>query len=181
MIINKEVISKLDPCKDRFKNFIKFYGNKDFSIKQFMGLKNITHKDKLWVAFRLLPKDKIALVAADIAELVLNIYERQYPNDLRPRKAIEAARSGGAGCDSVANSYYAANSAYAAYAAYADNAANVAYASYVAYVASIANVANVASYAYSVAFFAASAASNKNAMEKKQRTILIRYLLTQLP
>ena len=38
--------------------------------------------------------DKIArLIAADLAESVLHIYEGQYPKDSRPRAAIEAART----------------------------------------------------------------------------------------
>jgi hypothetical protein len=49
--------------------------------------------DTLW-AFRAVEgKDKeIRLFATDCAEMVLPIYEKQYPNDNRPRKAIQAAR-----------------------------------------------------------------------------------------
>jgi hypothetical protein len=104
MKINLELISKLEPCKDRLDNYVNFYGNKDFTPAQFMGLKNITQNDKMWVTMRLIPKDKLRLVAADIAETVLHIYESQYPNDSRPRKAIEAARSGD-------NNAYAASAA----------------------------------------------------------------------
>ena len=50
-------------------------------------------EDTLW-AFRAVEgKDKdIRLFAADCAELVLPIYEKEYPNDDRPRRAIQAAR-----------------------------------------------------------------------------------------
>ena len=50
-------------------------------------------KHTLW-AFRAVDgKDKeIRLFAADCAEMVLPIYEKEYPNDYRPRKAIHAAR-----------------------------------------------------------------------------------------
>ena len=49
--------------------------------------------DTIW-AFRAVEgKDKeIRLFAADCAELVLPIFEKQYPNDDRPRKAIQAVR-----------------------------------------------------------------------------------------
>lgn len=74
----------------------------------------------------------LRLFAADCAEHVLHIFESQYPNDDRPRKAIEAARrfaSGGIGGDELeqarrAAANAAANAADAAYAAYA--AANAA-------------------------------------------------------
>jgi hypothetical protein len=65
------------------------------------------------VAFKLIPKDKLRLVAADIAETILHIYESKYPGDLRPRKAIEAARKGD-------------RNAYAAARAATDAAANAA-------------------------------------------------------
>ena len=111
------------------------------------------------------------------AEEVLPIFESKFPEDRRPREAIEAAKA----ClkdptDADANVAYAAayaasraaaNVAYAA--AYAD--ANVAYAAayaanvaYVAYAAAYAasraaNVAYAAAYAANVAYVAADAAS----------------------
>lgn len=93
MIIDNDIIEALNPCKDRYLNYILHYKNSSHTPKQFMRLKNITHRDKLWIAFHLMPKDKIRFAAADIAELVLPIFEKKYPNDDRPRKAIEAARS----------------------------------------------------------------------------------------
>jgi hypothetical protein len=131
-MINKNKIAKLEPCKDRFDNFVKHYGDREFTVRQFMGLKSITHKDKLWVAFRSMPKDNIRLAAADIAELVLGVYEAKCPDDKSPRLAIEAARRGDKdaaadAADAAANAAYAADAASAsAYAAYA--AANAAYA-----------------------------------------------------
>ena len=90
----------------------------------------------------------LRLYAADCAERVLGLYEKQYPKDDRPRKAIQAARDFANGLitkDAVNAAYgwaaanaayaapnaaaYAANAAYAAtYAANAANAANAAYA-----------------------------------------------------
>ncbi len=125
MLINKSTIASLNPCKDRFDNFLKFYENKEFTLRQFMGLKNITHDDKMWVAFRSMPREAVVAAAADIAESVLHIYEAAYPKDDRPRKAIEAARSGDK--DAAADAANAADAAAAAYAnaaaAYAANAA----------------------------------------------------------
>ena len=46
----------------------------------------------IWLAIRLpnIDENKLHLLACDIARTVLPIYENQYPNDDRPRKAIEA-------------------------------------------------------------------------------------------
>ena len=79
--------------------------------------------------------DKVAMVrfAADCAAHVLKLFEAKYPDDGRPRKAIEAARAWAR----EPNATNATNAAYAAYAtaAYAANATNAAYATnaYAAY------------------------------------------------
>ena len=143
-MINKDVISKLNPCKDRFDNYIKFYSSKTHTKAQFLGLKNITHSDKVWVAVRLLSNNKLRFFLADIAELVLPIFEAKYPNDLRPRLAIEAARSktmtANAICDAAHAAHAAARDAHAASVAsyYAASCAGhaayaAAYAAYAAY------------------------------------------------
>ena len=148
LMISQTNISKLKPCKDRFDNYVKFYDNREFTPRQFMGLKNITHKDKLWVAFRMLPSDKVRIVAGEIAKSVLHIYESKYPNDNRPRKAIEAVLTGKS--DAAADAAYAADAADAAANAAAD-AADAAYAA--AYAAAAADAA-----AYAYAYAAADAA-----------------------
>jgi len=49
--------------------------------------------DTIWALLAVDGKDKeIRLFAADCAEMVLPIYEKYYPNDNRPRLAIQAAR-----------------------------------------------------------------------------------------
>jgi hypothetical protein len=95
-MITLETIKALKPCKDRLDNYVKHYSEKSFTHGQFMGLKNITPEDKIWAALRLMPQAKLRFAAADIAESVLDIYEAKYPNDNRPRLAIEAARNGSA-------------------------------------------------------------------------------------
>jgi hypothetical protein len=90
-------------------------------------------------------KDKETKVALAIkaAELVLPIWEYYYPNDERPRKAIEAAKSGNADA-----AYAAANVAEDAIADNTDNAA--AYVAYAAW--------NLAYAAYSLVYAASNAA-----------------------
>jgi hypothetical protein len=87
----------------------------------------------LWLASAFdvtLDKPSLVTFAADCAERVLPIFEKRYPNDSRPRKAVEAARTW-VTCPSPENrAAYAADAAYAAaaYAAYAAYAADAAYA-----------------------------------------------------
>jgi hypothetical protein len=159
--VTNELIKSLNPCKARHDNYLKFYTNKEYSKAQFLGLKNISHSDKLWVAFRLMPKDNIRLACADIAESVLHIFEAKYPDDKRPRLAIEAARRGNAVAAYAANTAAAAANAAAAYAANA-NAYAAAYAAYAAAYAANAAAANAAyAYAADAAYaYAADAAAN---------------------
>jgi hypothetical protein len=175
-MITLETIKALKPCKDRLDNYVKHYSERSFTHGQFMGLKNITQKDKIWVALRLIPQAKLRFAAADIAESVLDIYEAKYPNDNRPRLAIEAARNGSA---DDARAAYAARAAYdaaaaaaaaaahdAAYAAHAAaRAAHAAYAAYAAYDA-------VAAAAHDAAARACGAKPNH---EKVIRKIILRY------
>ncbi len=131
--------------------------------------------EALWALVRVCPDGKRIAVefASDCAERVLCIWEARYPDDDRPRKAIEAARGGSAEAYAAANvayaaAYAAANVAYSAYSAatatvYADaakaaaNAAEAYAAANVAYAAAYA-AANVAYSAYSAANAAYSAA-----------------------
>lgn len=166
--INRLNIAKLNPCKDRLDNFVKFYGDRLFTKGQFMGLKNITQKDKLWVAFRSMSTKNIKLAAADIAESVLYIYESKFPNDDRPRKAIEAARR------NTSSAYVAA---FDAANTTADLAASLT--AYAAAYAAAADATDAADYATTTAVYAANAAAkNQNAkliQEKLIRKIILKY------
>ena len=143
MKISKSVIETLNPCKDRFDACVEHYGDREFTTRQFMGLKHVVQSDKLWVAFRLMPKENIALAAADIAESVLHLYESEYPNDDRPRKAIEAARSGDAE-KAIADADAAAKVAYANAVNAVNAAAAYAAADAAAYAAAYATAASAA-------------------------------------
>jgi hypothetical protein len=111
----------------------------------------------------------LRLFAADCAEHVLGIYEKQYPKDEHPRKSIQAARD-------FANGLIDANAANAASndAAYAANAASAsAYAANAAYAAAnaasanaastAANAASASAYAANAAYAASTAANAANA------------------
>jgi hypothetical protein len=180
-MITLETIKALKPCKDRLDNYVKHYSEKSFTHGQFMGLKNITPEDKIWVALRLIPQAKLRFAAADIAESVLDIYEAKYPNDNRPRLAIEAARNGSADDAHAAAAHDAAyaaaahDAAHAAYAAFA--AAHAAYAARAARAARAAYAARAARAAHDAyaAAAAARACGAKPNHEKVIRKIILRY------
>jgi len=111
--------------------------------------------------------DKIKSVKLSIfaAEKVVDIYEKEYPKDYRPRKAIEAAKKylENPSAYAAARAAYAASSAYAA-ASSAYAAARAAYAASSAYAAAYAaSSAYAAAYAASSAARAAYAASSASA------------------
>jgi hypothetical protein len=174
MIVTKEYLESLNPCKDRFDHYLNHYSNWQGTLEEFLDLSELTHDDKKWVFVRSIEKDRLRLVAADFAERVLHIYESKYPNDYRPRKAIEAARSG----SKYAAAYAAAAYAAAAYvAAYAADAAAYA-AAHAAHAAADAAYAYAAAYAAETAAYAARAACRKDE-DQAQIEIMKRYAREQ--
>jgi hypothetical protein len=171
-IITDDFLKSLEPCKDRLDNYLDHYSGKEFSILEFVELDNITWSDKFWVLWNhdFLTVTQQRLLACDFAEHVLHLFENQYPDDDRPRKAIIAARDS-ADAEAAASAYVAAYAAAraadagraadaaardaadaAADAAYAARAARAAYAAYAA-----ANAAYAAAYtAYAAAYTAAA-------------------------
>jgi hypothetical protein len=108
--------------------------------------------------------DQRAMVryAADCAAHVLPAFEKKYPKDNRPRKAIQVARKW-ARSPSEKNAYAAAAAARVAYAAAYD--AYAVEAAYAAYAAAYAAYAVEAAYA---AYAAAYAADEKRAWQVKR-------------
>ncbi len=110
----------------------------------------------------------LRLYAADCAERVLGLYEKQYPKDDRPRKAIQAARdfangliTKDAAAKAATNAAYAAACANGAYAA-VNAAFNAAYyaASNAASAAAYTTAAGASYAAYTAAAAAGYAAAN---------------------
>lgn len=92
MKINKEIVKNLAPNRGLHDNYLKFYGDKEFTKAQFMGLKNIRHEYKLWVASRLMTKEQNVNMAIEAAESVLPILEDRYPDDKGPRQSIDISK-----------------------------------------------------------------------------------------
>ena len=146
-------------CSKKIRDAISYVQGGVLAEVEVKG-KHIEKDDKeAWQGMRLVKvwkwqkKDSVA-IAIYCAELVIDIFEKKYPKDDRPRKAIEAAKAWlkdpteenriAAYAASAANAAYAvANAAYAATAA-ANAAANAAYAASAASVAIAAIVATAA-------------------------------------
>jgi len=113
--------------------------------------------DANWLITRTMNKKQCVEYAIYAAEQVLNIFEKKYHNDSRPRIAIAAAKSYlETPCRKTKKEAYAAYAAYAAYDAAADAAYAAAYAAYAAYDAA----ADAAYAAYDAAADAAYAADD---------------------
>jgi hypothetical protein len=84
------------PCENGWNNLLNHLGktqadDEPLSIAAILQSNGI--RDAVWALCAVEGKDKeIRLFVADCAESVLHIYEKKYPNDDRPRKAIQAAR-----------------------------------------------------------------------------------------
>jgi len=116
-----------------------------------------------WIIVRLLNKKQKLQYAIYAAEQVLNIYEKKYPENKIPGRAIASAKKvlKRNTKKNRAAAYAAADAAYAAYAAAAAAyaAADAAYAAYAAaYAAYAAYAAAYAAYAAAAAVYAADAA-----------------------
>jgi len=103
----------------------------------------------------------LALWAADCAERVLPYFEKKYPKDYRPRKAIEAARKWAKGKITVGEARKAALAAHAAARSVSQISARAAARS-AGHAAATAHVASHASHAAEYAVKAAEAARFKN-------------------
>lgn len=77
-----------------------------------------------WLIVRLMTHDQKIKYAIYAAEQVIDIYEKKYPDDKRPREAILAAKKYLKN-KTIKNKNAAAYAAYAAYATYAAIAARV--------------------------------------------------------
>jgi len=151
MLITKDYLKSLSPCEDRYKHYLQNYKDWQGTLDEFLDLPELTHEDKKWVFVRSIDKNKLRFVAANFAERVLHFYENKYPNDDRPRKAIEAARNNNADAYAAAR---AASDAARADAAY--DAADAAAAAVDAYDAA----RSAAAYAVSCVAYAAYAAAD---------------------
>lgn len=127
MKITLELLEKFSACSEG----IEFVTEKNLIgleapefLKKLIKLKKLDWAN--WLTARVLTDIDKARYAVFAAEQVIEFFEEKYPNDPRPRKAIEAARA------YIANPCKETDAAYAAAAASAADAASydAAYAAY---------------------------------------------------
>jgi hypothetical protein len=131
--------------------------NPEFSLLDFVN-SEIPLKDKYWFVINKcdLTYNQKREIAIGVSSIVLVIYENKYPNDDRPRKAIEAAKKYLNNEISIKKLKLARSAAYAAAAYAADAYAADAYAY-------AADAADAAAYAAADAAYAAADAADADA------------------
>jgi hypothetical protein len=145
--ITKEWLVKHDACKDGVEWFVKNCEGLTFD-EQIKRIRDHSFNYINWYLTEKLESKNLILYATNAAELSLPIYEKEYPDDKRPRLAIKAARD-------VAKNPSDENREVALYAAWEASAASVT-----AWEASAASVAAWATWkAASAAWATASATS----------------------
>jgi len=151
MIITSEFLKEKGACSEGFKWVSE---QKLIGLEAIPFIKKLISADKLrwanWLIVRVMDYKQYVSYAVFAAEQVIEIFEKKYPDDKRPRLAIEAAKKCIDG-PSKKNKNAAANAANAAYAA-----VNAAYAAN----AATDTVADAAAYAAVNAAYAANAAAN---------------------
>ena len=92
--ITVDLVMSFDPCYDRETVSKLFAGKKWMLPTTVLKLDTVSAEDKIWLLCRneFVSEQNLRLFACDCAERVLPIFEKEYPEDNRPRKAIETAR-----------------------------------------------------------------------------------------
>ena len=154
MELTLERLKELRACKSG----IEWFSNqKSKDVREIaLALVEDNHFDYArWLLVHLMTHPQQILWAISSAEKVLNVFELKYPNDLRPRKAIQAAKDfldGKISTNTVNAAYAAAYAANAATTGAAACAANAAYAAaYAAYAANADDAVDAAACAANVA------------------------------
>ena len=147
-----------------------------------------------WLIVRVMEYRQYVEYAIFAAEQVIDIFDKKYPDDKRPRLAIDAAKKclenpsaenkkaaaaadyAAAAASYAAASYAAYAAAYAAYAAVYAAASYAAYAAYAAVYAAASYAAYAAAYAAYAAAYTAAAADAANAYKNTKTEMQIKIL-----
>lgn len=181
MKITKEELKKKNPCEEGFKYWCE-KGIDDLAEFMWEAYQDGHFDYAHWLFVRFVPIKTRIKYAVFAAELVLDIYEREYPEDNRPRAAIEAAKKV-IESDTTENRPNAAFAAYAAYTA-ANAAANATNTASIAASFSANAAANAAEYAAKAAEYAADAAEyaadtdTADATKTETQKKIIEYAIT---
>ena len=92
MEVTNEWLKENRACEDGFEWALKRnYTDALLTVKALIKCEKVDWAN--WVIVRLMTRQQKSKYAVYAAELVIHIYEEKYPNDPRPRKAIEAAKN----------------------------------------------------------------------------------------
>jgi len=124
-------IREHEPCTDSWEKLLKNLGkteadDEDLELRTILDLLGVN--DAIWALRSIEGIDKeMRLFTCDCAESVLHIFEKKYPNDNRPRKAIEVSRLFAEGKSTVEELKAARYAAWAAWCAATNAAASAAW------------------------------------------------------
>jgi len=178
-------------CPDGYKWACGILKDKPMEAKKFIKITADHRMDWAnWVIVRVMDYDQYVSYAVYAAEQVIDIYEKKYPNDKRPRNAIEAAKKciglkGAAARDAAGADARDARDAWAAEvatgAAWAARAAEVAaWAAWAACAVGAARAARAAEVAAWAAGAACAVGAARAAAEKEMKIKILNYGLTLL-
>src|SRR3990167_2441231 len=95
MKTNLEKVTALNPCKEGLVWYKDKFGESDVSVETVIN--QLMDDDKFdwanWFIVRNFTHEQKVMYAIFSAEQVIGIYETKYPDDNRPRKAIEVAKA----------------------------------------------------------------------------------------
>ena len=89
--LTKQQLLSLRPCYTP-EQIDELWGDRESATAREIATAPIPMVDRLWVLIRVLPAREQRLFACDCAKRVLRHYEYAYPDDTRPREAIEVSR-----------------------------------------------------------------------------------------
>jgi len=81
MRINKEFLKSLEPCDNRYNNYLEHHSDFDGSFSDFLDLDGIHYEDKLWVTKKILNKNQAVNWSILCADSVVHVFEHECPND----------------------------------------------------------------------------------------------------
>jgi len=84
-----------EPCAEYSRADIKkLFGRRKYATAQYVFDLDIPAQDKLWVLLHeeFIPENELRLLACEFAMKALSIFEKQHPDDDRPRRCIQVAR-----------------------------------------------------------------------------------------
>ena len=175
-ITNEELLAELR-CLDACPGSIEWLDDRDLATAW------VECEDPSWMMWWYQRHGPVKRVCVEIAIFcareVLPIYENKFPNDDRPRKAIEASEAYLLNpCQRTMDAADAAHAAYSAYSAYsAAYAAHAVYSAYSAYSAArVAYAANAARAAYAAANAAVYAANATSANHAEMKRTICNYI-----